>query len=163
MSNAPAPYDQAKDVVLSETDAKVLAELQTAIAAMPWIDDEDSSVAVSRQVLAAQTKEEVAAELTGRSVTKLGLQDAQMTIDKDGIALAPSDYDQVLKFYAVVSATLEDGEQVTFGAGGLLATQLVRWYSLDEQGENIFPVHVKILEIPSRKPGRNPALRFVLV
>lgn len=171
------PYDQETDATTFENDPDVpetkavaprastpapavLADWQAAIDKCTWVgaeDDESTLLGIYAQILAAEDEKAVGAGLEGRSITKLGLANVPLIV-RD-FALAPSDYDTILGCYAVVEATNAlTGEQIVFAAGGKLVVQLVRWAELEA-----LPVNAKVIEIPSRKAGRNPALSFVLI
>lgn len=157
MSMSPAgPFDQDQpgngiEVVTGKAPESWVEKIQE----IPWISEEDGGSAIMQQIWDASSIEEIGAELAGRSITKLGLVGKPLQIRS--IALAPSEYDQRLKVYAVVEAVDGDGTPVVFSAGGIACVQLVAWKLRDA-----FPLNVKIIEIPSRKAGRNPALRFIL-
>jgi hypothetical protein len=146
------PRKQASVVQHSFVD-----EFTERVNAAPWATEEDAAISIAQLVMSATTPEEVAAEIAGRSVTKMGIVNKPLMLRSFSLAL--SDYEGGPGAYALVEAVDEDGEWIEFSIGGWgPIPQLVRWYELEA-----FPVKAKIVQIPSRVAGRNPAMRFVLL
>jgi hypothetical protein len=133
-------------------------EFTERLNACTWATDEDAALSIAQLIMAAETPEEVGAEITGRSVTKMGIVGVPLLLRSFSLAL--SDYEGGPGAYALVDAVNQaTGEAFTFSIGGWgPIPQLARWEELEA-----FPVKAKIIQIPSKTPGYNAAMRFVLL